>query len=139
MTQNAVVTELVSTGVVRVSLKRQLACGSGCPSCKGCVSMPTEEISALALDDIGLKLGEWVELEPNAASSIQISLMVYFLPCISLLLGYVLGRKLGFNEAVALVPSFLGVLLGFLPAKLLDRRITKQDTPEFTISCRKQV
>lgn len=139
MTQNAVVTELVSPGVVRVSLKRQMACGSGCPSCKGCVSMPTEEISALATDDIGMELGEWVELETNAAGSIQISLMVYFLPCVTLLLGYVLGRSLGLNEGLSLIPAFLGIFVGFLPAKRLDKRIATQDSPEFTISCRKQV
>lgn len=139
MTQNAVVTERISPHVVRVSLKRQLACGSGCPSCKGCVSQPTEDIFALAEDNIGLELGEWVELETNAASSISISLMVYCLPCITLLLGYMLGRSLGFGEGLSLLPAALGVPVGFIPAKLLDKKIRNSDAPEFTITCRKQV
>lgn len=136
MTQNAIVKECVSPGVVRVSLKRQLACGSGCPSCKGCVSMPTEEIFALAQDNIGLKVGEWAEVETNAASSVAISLMVYFLPCLTMLLGYVLGETLGMGEALSLIPAALGVVVGFIPAKTIDKKIKNSDTPEFTVSCR---
>ncbi|MFI3252933.1 MAG: SoxR reducing system RseC family protein [Eubacteriales bacterium] len=139
MTQNAVITELISPGLVRVSLKRQLACGSGCPSCKGCISQQPEDISAIAEDTIGLELGEWVELETNAGNSVAISLMVYFLPCITMLLGYILGRQFGLGEGVSLIPAVLGIGVGFLPAKLLDHKIRHQDTPEFTITKRKQV
>lgn len=139
MTQNAVITERISPQVVKVSLKRQLACGSGCPSCKGCVSMPTEEIFALAQDNIGLEPGEWVELETNAGDSVAISLMVYFLPCVTMLLGYILGRNIGLNEGLALIPAALGIVVGFTPAKLLDRKIRNSQAPEFTISCRIQM
>ncbi len=139
MTQNAVVTERVSPQVVRVSLKRQLACGSGCPSCKGCASQPTQEVYALAEDPIGLELGEWVELETNAGNSILLSLMVFFLPCVTMLLGYILGRQLGMGEGSALLAAAAGILLGFLPARLLDRHIQQKDSPEFTITRRKQV
>lgn len=139
MTQNAVITERISENVVKVSLKRQLACGSGCPSCKGCVSMPTQEIFALAQDDIGVALGDWVELETNAGRSIHISLMVYFLPCVTMLLGYMCGRGLGMGEGVSLLPAFLGIVVGFMPAKLLDRKIRLSELPEFTISGRIQV
>lgn len=136
MTQNAVVKECISPGIVRISVKRQLACGSGCPSCKGCASMPTEEIFALAQDDIGLKVGDWAEIETNAANSVAISLMVYFLPCITMLLGYILGGQLGMGEALSLIPAALGIVVGFIPARLLDKKIRNSDSPEFTISCR---
>ncbi len=139
MTQNAVITELVSPGVVRVSLKRQLACGSGCPSCKGCISQQPEDIIALAQDSIGLSPGDWVELESNAGNSIAISLMVYFLPCLTMLVGYVLGKELGLGEGLSLIPAGFGVIVGFLPAKLLDRHIVQKNSPEFTITGRKKV
>lgn len=139
MTQNAVITQRISENVVEVSLKRQLACGSGCPSCKGCVSMPTQEIFALAQDDVGVELGDWVELETNAGNSIAISMMVYFLPCVTMLLGYILGRNLGLGEGLSLLPAFFGVFVGFLPAIRLDRHIRKKNTPEFTISGRIQM
>ncbi len=141
MTQNAVVTELVSPGIVRVSLKREAACGSGCPSCKGCLSQQPKDIIALAEDNLGLNLdlGEWVELESNAGNSIAISLMVYLLPCVTMLLGYILGTELGMGEALALLPAALGVVVGFLPAKLLDRNIVQKNAPEFTITKRKKL
>lgn len=139
MTQNAVITELVSPGLVRVSLKRQTACGSGCPSCKGCVAQQPEDIIALAEDNIGLDLGEWVELESNAGNSISISLMVYFLPCVTMLIGYMVGRYVGWGEGASLLPALLGIFVGFMPAKNLDRKISRQNTAEFVVTGRKQV
>lgn len=136
MTQNAVITELISPGVVRVSLKRQAACGSGCKACSGCIAQQPEDISATAKDTIGLELGEWVELETNAGDSVAISLMVYLLPCVTMLLGYMLGGQMGLGEGLSLIPAFLGLVVGFLPAKLLDGKIRRQDTPEFTITKR---
>lgn len=141
MIQNAVVTELVSPGVVRVSLKREAACGSNCPSCNGCLSQQPKDIFALAEDNLGLNLslGEWVELESNAGNSIAISFMVYLLPCVTMLLGYVLATELGMGETLALIPAGLGVVVGFLPAKLLDKNIAGKNAPEFTIVKRKKL
>lgn len=139
MTQNAVVKELISPGVVQVSLLREMQCGSGCKACSGCVAQPTQEILALATDDIGTQPGEWVELESNAGNSIAISLTVFFLPCLTMLLGYLLGTACGLGEGVALFPAALGIWVGFLPARWLNRKILNKNAPEFTISCRKQI
>lgn len=138
MTQNGMVIELVSPGIVKVSLKRQAACGSNCPSCNGCLSQQPKDIEALAEDSKGLNLdlGDWVELETNAGNSIAISLMVYLLPCLTMLLGYMVGRFLGLGEALSLIPAVLGIILGFVPAKLLDKNIVNKQAPEFTITKR---
>lgn len=139
MTQNAVVKEVVSPGVVQVSLMREMQCGSGCKACSGCSSQPTQEILALASDDIGTQPGEWVELESNAGNSISISLMVYLLPCLTMLGGYMAGTALGLSEGMALFPAMVGIWVGFIPAKCLNRKIINKNAPEFTISCRKAV
>ncbi|MFI3251121.1 MAG: SoxR reducing system RseC family protein [Eubacteriales bacterium] len=136
MSQNAVVKEVISPGVVRVSLMRQMQCGTDCHSCKVCISHPTEELLALADDPLGTSAGEWVELETNAGNSIAISLPVYLLPCITMLIGYMIGRSIGFGEGQSLLFALLGIAVGFLPAILLDKKIRKKDVPEFTISQR---
>ncbi len=137
MTQNAVVKEIISPGVVKVSLLREMQCGSGCKACSGCESAPTQEILALASDPIQTQPGEWVELESNAGNSIAISLMVFFLPCVAMLVGYVAGTSLGLSEGAALLTAVLGIWVGFIPAKCLNRKIINKNAPEFTISRRK--
>ncbi len=139
MTQNAVVKEIISPGVVQVSLMREMQCGSGCKACSGCVSQPPQEILALASDTIGTQPGEWVELESTAGNSICISMMVYLLPCLTMLAGYLLGTSLGLGEGMALFPAILGIWVGFIPAKCLNRKIIHKNAPEFSISCRKEL
>ena len=119
MSQNAIVKKVVHPGVVEVSLMRQMECGLSCSSCEGCPQRPKEEILALASDPQGgAKPGDWVEVEPASGSAIGFALLVFFLPCVFLLGGYLIGRLL---------------VLGFVPAVLINRTITRRKTPEFTV------
>ena len=104
MIQNAIVKEIVKEGVVRVSLLRQMECGLHCDgACEGCGQKPTEEILALAADEIGTKPGDFVEVEPYIGGNISISVIVFLLPCIGLALGYVFGQMfLGLGEGAPL-------------------------------------
>ena len=126
MSQNAIVKKVVHPGVVEVSLMRQMECGLSCSSCEGCPQRPKEEILALASDPQGgAKPGDWVEVEPASGSAIGFALLVFFLPCVFLLGGYLIGRLLGLGAA--------GLVLGFVPAVLINRTITRRKTPEFTV------
>lgn len=139
MSQNAVVKEIVSDGVVRVSLLREMECGSGCKSCEGCSSRPQEEILALASDSFGVVAGDWVEVESSGTGAIGAAMLIYLLPCLTLLGGYVLGDAMGMDVVASLGLSALGLVVGFLPARMVDKSIQRRDTPEFTIINTKQV
>ena len=135
MIQNAIVKEIVKEGVVRVSLLRQMECGLHCDgACEGCGQKPTEEILALAADEIGTKRGDFVEVEPYIGSNISISVIVFLLPCIGLALGYVFGQMfLGLGEGMAMLTALAGLVLGFVPAFLLNRALSKSINPEFRV------
>lgn len=135
MIQNAIVKEIVKEGVVRVSLLRQMECGMHCDgACAGCSQKPTEEILALADNTIGAKPGDFVEVEPTGVGNISISFIVFLLPCIGLALGYVFGQSLlGLGETRALLTALAGLVIGFLPALLINRSISKSTNPEFRI------
>lgn len=135
MIQNAIVKEIVKEGVVRVSLLRQMECGMHCDgACAGCSQKPTEEILALADNTIGAKPGDFVEVEPTGVGNISISFIVFLLPCIGLALGYVFGQSLlGLGETSALLTALAGLVIGFLPALLINRSISKSTNPEFRI------
>ena len=99
MSQNAIVKKVVHPGVVEVSLMRQMECGLSCSSCEGCPQRPKEEILALASDPQGgAKPGDWVEVEPASGSAIGFALLVFFLPGVFLLGGYLIGRLLGLGD-----------------------------------------
>ena len=135
MIQNAIVKEIVKEGVVRVSLLRQMECGMHCDgACAGCSQKPTEEILALADNTIGAKPGDFVEVEPTGVGNISISFIVFLLPCIGLALGYVFGQSfLGLGETSALLTALAGLVIGFLPALLINRSTSKSANPEFRI------
>jgi len=134
MVQNAVVKRIVSPGVAEVSLMRQLECGLSCKSCEGCPQKPKEEIYALADNSIGAAVGDIVEVQSNAGSAIGIAALVYIVPCIGLVLGYLIAGGFGLSEMFCVLASFAGIVLGFVPAVMLNRAIIKRKKPEFTIT-----
>ncbi len=135
MVQNAVVKKIIKDGVVQVSLLRQMECGLHCDgACEGCGQKPTEEILALASNDIGAKPGDVVEVEPTGVGNISVSVIVFLLPCVFLALGYVAGQTLlGLGEGAALLTALLGLVVGFVPAYLVNRSIAKSQAPEFRL------
>ena len=135
MSQNAIVKQIISDQVVQVSLLRQMDC-KNCDNCGGCPQKPGTELLALASNAVGAQVGDRVEVESVAGSSIGIAMVVYVLPCAGLLLGYFLGQALAMGELASIGMGFLGVLTGFLPAVLLNRAITRRKGPEFIILSR---
>lgn len=135
MVQNAVVKEIVKDGVVRVSLMRQMECGMHCDgACASCSQKPTEELLALASDVLGTKPGDIVEVEPTGVGNISVSIIVFVLPCIFLALGYIAGQTLlGLGEATALLTALIGLVVGFIPAYLVNRSIRNSKEPEFRV------
>ena len=88
MVQNAIVKKNVREGVVEVSLLRQMECGLHCDgACAGCSQRPKEEILALASNPIGAKPGDMVEVEPTGGHNIGTSVVVFAIPCVTLVLG----------------------------------------------------
>ena len=92
MVQNAIVKKNVREGVVEVSLLRQMECGLHCDgACAGCSQRPKEEILALASNPIGAKPGDMVEVEPTGGHNIGTAVVVFAIPCVTLVLGYLAG------------------------------------------------
>lgn len=135
MVQNAVVKRIISDDVVEVSLLRQLECGLHCDgACAGCGQKPKEEVLALAKDTLGVQAGDFVEVEPFNGKNIIIPIIVFLLPCITMAVGYLIGQSvLGLDDAMALTTAFGGLVLGFIPAFLMNRSIMRSKEPEFRI------
>ena len=133
MVQNAVVKKTVAPSVAEISLMRQLECGLSCKSCDGCPQRPKEEILALADNPMNAVAGDVVEVVSTSGSSIGIAALVYLVPCIGLMLGYLVGNAFALPEMGCVACAFAGILVGFVPAVLLNRVIIKRKKPEFKI------
>lgn len=132
MSQNAVIKRIIEQNVAEISLLRQMDC-KNCDNCNGCSQKPQTELLALASNNIGARIGDVVEVESIAGSSIGIAVIVYVIPCVFLLLGYFLGQAFGLSEMLSVAIGALGIFVGFLPALLLNRYISRQKRPEFVI------
>ena len=97
MSQNAIVKRIISSEVAEVQLMRQMDC-KNCSNCDMCSQKPGTELLAHATNIIGAKVGDMVEVESVAGSSIGIALIVYVIPCVFLFLGYFLGQAMGLSE-----------------------------------------
>ena len=134
MVQSAIVKKQIKEGVVEVSLLRQVECGLSCGgNCAGCMQKPQGELLALASDPIGTKPGERVEVEPSVGHSIGLSVLVFAIPCVFLVLGYLAGMALGLGEGASVGTAAVGLLVGFLPAVWVNRWIPRRQKPEFVI------
>ena len=139
MVQSALVKRIISNDEVEVALVRQTECGlhcnGACETCESCGQKPSEDILATASNDIGAKPGDIVEVEPTTGHNITASIIVFLLPCIGLVLGYLAGQSIfHLGEGAALGTAVLGLIISFVPAFLLNRSITRHKAPEFIIT-----
>lgn len=66
-------------------------------------------------------------------SAIGFALLVFSSPAVFLLGGYLIGRLLGLGDGGSIGMAAAGLVLGFVPAVLINRTITRRKTPEFTV------
>ncbi len=131
MTQEAVVTKLLPNGMAEVAVRRTTACGGNCGSCESCVFQ--NELKTPAKNSIQAEPGQKVLIESQSSRIFKAAFLVYVLPLLFFLAGYLLASALSLGEAGRIVASFLGLALGALTVVLSQRRIREKDKITFEI------
>ena len=96
MTQDAVVTKLVSRHVAEVEVERGTACGGTCESCEACVFQ--NRIRAEAVNKVSALPGQKVVIESKTSDVLGAAALLYLVPFVLLFLGYAIGNALGWAE-----------------------------------------
>ena len=131
MTQEAVVTKLLPSGMAEVAVKRTSACGGNCGSCESCVFQ--NELKTPALNRIGARPGQKVLIESQSSKIFKAAFLVYVLPLLFFLAFYLLAALLGLSEALRIAASFMGLIAGGVILVLSQKKIRETDRITFTI------
>lgn len=110
MTQEAVVTRVLPHRMAEVAVTRKTACGGNCGSCESCLFQ--SEMKTLAFNRCAASPGQRVLIETQSARIYTAALLVYIVPLLCFLAGYVLGYLLGASEGGCVAVSFVGLMLG---------------------------
>ena len=84
MTQDAVVTKLVSRHVAEVEVERGTACGGTCESCEACVFQ--NRIRAEAVNKVSALPGQKVVIESKTSDVLGAAALLYLVPFVLLFL-----------------------------------------------------
>ena len=105
MTQDAVVTKVFPNGMAEVVVARGTACGSNCGNCESCVFQ--NEIKAFAKNSVNARAGEKVVIESLSSRIFGAVFIVYIIPLLAFVLGYVVADSCGLGEGLSIVCSFV--------------------------------
>lgn len=124
MEQTVTVRRLLPDGMAEVIRVRESACSGDCHKCAGC-GATSQKMFFTAQNAIGARVGDQVIVTSDTATVLKGAALLYILPLLTFLAGYILGENLWGRGIVC---SLLGFVLGMLPIKLYDRHLAKKGT-----------
>ena len=134
MEQTVQVVRLLPDGMAEVTRVRESACSGDCHKCAGC-GAAKQTMRLEAKNAIGAKPGDLVIIESDTASVLKGAALLYVLPLVTFLTGYIAGENLWGRGILVGIAAFA---LGMLPIKLYDRHLAKKGTV-YTIKAYAQV
>ncbi len=121
MIQKAVVLRTFPDNTAELSVERRSACGGNCSGCEGC-SFRENVIHIVAVNRVSAVPGQTVIVESKTRQIFRYAVLVYILPVLFLVLGYVMPFLLGFTEPVCILTGFLLLLAGTAAVILVQRK-----------------
>lgn len=130
MEQTVVVRNTLENGMAQVIRTRESACSGDCHKCSGCGAQQETWILTVH-NPIGAKAGDRVVIESATGPVLKAAAMLYILPVVLFLAGYLLGEHLWAKGPLL---GVVGIVLGLVLVKLYDRHLQKKKDPIYTIT-----
>ncbi|MGB9866457.1 MAG: SoxR reducing system RseC family protein [Bacillota bacterium] len=121
MREGGVVRE-VRDGVAVVALKRTEQCGH-CGRCGAFTASGPEEILVEAVNRVQANVGDAVQLEMPAGTVYRAAFMLYGLPLIFGVCGYMFGKLVAGTDGGGLLGALALMVLSYLVIRYWDRRV----------------
>jgi sigma-E factor negative regulatory protein RseC len=131
MREQGIVARLIKKNLVEVAFQRSEACAK----CRACHDVGENLVGLEAVDELGAKQGDLVEIEIPTAAVIKGSIIVFIVPILFLALGYFIGSglagALGWLEGMELIGIIFGLFLmtlSFFLVSWYDRNIQEKES-----------
>ena len=115
-------------GTAQVACLRQSACSGDCHKCSGCGAVEQTMIFT-AQNPIGAKPGDMVTVESATGPVLQAAAMLYLLPLVLFIAGYLIGMQWGLGGLVGALAFVLSIVL----VVAYDRLVMKKKNTVYTI------
>ena len=130
MQQKAIVKELLPNGGAVIAVERKSACSGDCDSCHGCAHQ-TETVTVTAHNDAGAEPGDKVQVESETGRVLRLALLLYIMPMILMIGGYLLPFVQGNWKVLA---AFLGLGVGIGICVIYSGYMKKKNDMTFHIT-----
>ena len=128
MEQLVRVVQVFPDGTAKVLRVRESACSGDCHKCSGCGAQQ-QTLQLTAENPIGARPGETVRLHSSTAAVLKAAAVVYLLPLVLVIGGYLLAMPYGFGPVAGIAAFLAGAVL----AVIYDRRVAKRKKTVHTI------
>lgn len=132
MTQIATIERILDGDHAVISVPRKSACGHDCEECAGC-GVSGAAVRAKAINPVGAKPGQKVVVQSDTKKMLRIVALVYLIPVVLFILGYVVMALLGTSVALQYTVAIAGFLGGIVAAVGYDRYLRARGGLSFTI------
>ena len=132
MTQIATVERILDADPAYISGPRKPACGHDCEECAGC-GVSGASVYARASNPIGAQPGQKVVVESSTKKMLRIVVLVYLIPVVLFLAGYVITSMLTASVAAQYTVAGAGFVLGIVFAIFYDRWLRARGGLSFNI------
>ena len=132
MTQIATVERILDADHAEISVPRKSACGHDCEECAGC-GVSGAAVRAKAINPIDARPGQKVVVESSTKKMLRIVVLVYLIPVVLFLAGYVITSMLTASVAAQYTVAGAGFVLGIVFAIFYDRWLRARGGLSFNI------
>lgn len=117
------VSRLLPEGRAEVIRVRESACSGDCHKCSGC-GAAKQSLVLTAENPIGARAGDMVVISSDTGPVLKAAAVLYLLPLVLFLAGYLLGAMLWQQGAI---PGVAALIIGVIAIKLYDKRLSKKE------------
>ncbi len=124
MKEQGIVTRIISSRLAEVAFQRSEACAK----CKACHAVGEGMMGIEAINEIGARRDDIVEIEIPSGEVVKGSIVVFLLPIFFLAAGYLLGSAVsGGSEAAGVIFALISLALSFLAIRWYDKNIQQKE------------
>ena len=129
MREQGIVTKALAPQLIEVAFQRSEAC----KNCRACHIINDKDMAIEAINDVGARVNDVVEIDIPSAEIVRASIMVFLIPIFCLIGGYLIVDKLTSSQTLATIAGLAGLALSFFVIRWYDTQVQQKDSSRATV------